>query len=51
VLPEVDIPAVTWVTLAVLAIGMPLFGATIVAVALADWLVLRHLPGLRARLS
>lgn len=51
VLPETRVPVVTWVTLAVLAVGMPLFGAALLALFLADALILRHAPGLRTRLN
>jgi uncharacterized iron-regulated membrane protein len=41
------VPLVTWATAAILSVLFPLAGATIVAVAIADWTLLRRVPTLR----
>ena len=45
------IPAATWATAAVLSVLFPLAGATLVAVALLDWAVVRRVSALRRTLS
>jgi uncharacterized iron-regulated membrane protein len=38
---------VTWVTAATLGVLFPLAGATMIAVAFFDWLLVRRVPALR----
>jgi uncharacterized iron-regulated membrane protein len=49
--PITRVPPLTWATLVVLAVGMPLFGATLVGIAVVDRVVLRRFPALLERLS
>jgi uncharacterized iron-regulated membrane protein len=52
--PRLDparVPLVTWATAAVLGVLFPLAGATIVAVAILDWTLVRRVPGLRQLLN
>lgn len=41
------VPLVTWATAAILGVLFPLAGATIVAVAILDWTLVRRVPALR----
>jgi uncharacterized iron-regulated membrane protein len=41
------VPLVTWVTAAILGLLFPLAGATMIAVALFDWMLVRRVPALR----
>ncbi|MFN8096448.1 MAG: PepSY domain-containing protein [Vicinamibacteria bacterium] len=45
------VPAATWITAVVLGVVFPLAGATLVAVALLDWALVRRLPALGRALS
>lgn len=46
--PELaHIPAATWVTALILGVLFPLGGATVLAIAALDWLLVRRLPALR----
>lgn len=45
------VPMVTWATAAVLSVLFPLAGATLVAVAVLDWMLVRRLPALRQLLN
>jgi uncharacterized iron-regulated membrane protein len=42
---------VTWATAVILSVLFPLAGATLVAVAILDWLLVRRLPALRQLLN
>jgi uncharacterized iron-regulated membrane protein len=45
--PALDrVPAATWITAVVLGVLFPLAGATLVAVAILDWAVVRRVPAL-----
>ena len=47
----VRVPLVTWVTAAILGVLFPLAGATLVAIAIFDWALVRHMPALRQLLN
>lgn len=50
--PSLDhVPAATWLTAGVLGVLFPLAGATLVAVAILDWAVVRRVPALGRALS
>jgi uncharacterized iron-regulated membrane protein len=46
-----EVPRATWATAVVLGVLFPLAGATLIAVALLDWAVVRHVSALRRILS
>jgi uncharacterized iron-regulated membrane protein len=41
------VPLVTWATAVLLGVLFPLAGATLVAVAILDWTLIRRVPALR----
>ena len=45
------VPLVTWVTAAILGVLFPLAGATLVAIAIFDWALVRRVPALRQLLN
>ena len=45
------VPWVTWVTAAILGVLFPLAGATLVAIAIFDWALVRRVPALRQLLN
>ena len=45
------VPLVTWATAAILSVLFPLAGATLVAVAILDWTLVRRIPALRQLLN
>ena len=45
------VPLVTWATAAILSVLFPLAGATLVAIAIFDWMLVRRLPALRQLLN
>lgn len=45
------VPLVTWATAVILSVLFPLAGATLVAVAILDWILVRRLPALRQLLN
>jgi uncharacterized iron-regulated membrane protein len=45
------VPLATWATAVILGVLFPLAGATLVAVAVLDWTVVRRLPALRQLLN
>jgi uncharacterized iron-regulated membrane protein len=45
------VPLVTWVTAGILSLLFPLAGATILAIAVLDWTLVRRLPALRQVLN
>ena len=45
------VPLVTWATAAILSVLFPLAGATLVAVAILDWTLVRRVPALRQLLD
>lgn len=45
------VPLVTWATAAILSVLFPLAGATILAIAILDWMLVRRLPALRQLLN
>lgn len=47
----VRVPVVTWATAAILGVLFPLAGATIVGVAILDWVLVRRIPALRQLLN
>ena len=47
----VRVPLVTWVTAAILGVLFPLAGATLVAIAIFDWALVRRVPALRQLLN
>jgi uncharacterized iron-regulated membrane protein len=50
--PALDrIPVATWITAAVLGVLFPLAGATLVGVAMLDWVLVRRVPALHRALS
>lgn len=50
--PELGrVPVATWVTAVVLSLLFPLAGATILAIAVLDWMLVRRMPALRHLLN
>ena len=45
------VPLVTWATAVILSVLFPLAGATLVAVAILDWMLVRRVPALRQLLD
>ena len=41
------VPLITWATAVILSVLFPLAGATLVAVAILDWTLVRRIPALR----
>ena len=44
-------PLITWATAVILSVLFPLAGATLVAVAILDWTLVRRIPALRQLLN
>jgi uncharacterized iron-regulated membrane protein len=45
------VPLVTWATAVILSVLFPLAGATLVVVAIVDWMLVRRVPALRQLLN